>query len=153
MFIQLRNRVFQLIFIRTEFELLFELVVLLVNVLSLLLLSGELLLKSADVVLLGKELVLEGSNFFASVLMLWFSWLFVLCFWSMFGVFLFSRSRFVRFCNWLRWHSFGSSCSSLLLLGFHGLPNKSSALASSVLAGFSFLSLRGLLSFLALAGG
>jgi len=120
LFIQFGNRVFQLIFIRTELELSFELVVLLVGILRLLLLSGEALLEAADVVLFGEELALEGGDFFVRVLMLWLLCLFVLHFLSMFGVFLFSRSRFVGFCSWFGWHSFGSGCDRMLFFGFDG---------------------------------
>ena len=77
-----------------------ELDVLLVDLLSLLFLSGELLLESADVVLLGEELALEGGDFFAGVVILLLFWFFVFSFRSMFGFFLFSWSRFVRFCDW-----------------------------------------------------
>jgi len=132
-FVQFRDLSFQLIFLRTKLELLFELVVLLVVLFSLLLLSGELLLESTDVVLLGEELVLEGSNFFAGVLMLWLFCLFVLNFMfsfmlnfssMMFGVFLnlvFNWSRFVRFGNWFSSNSFSSSCDGVLFFCFHGL--------------------------------
>lgn len=86
------NGVFQLIFVRTELELLLELVVLLVNVVGLLLLSGKVLLKSADFVLFGKKLMLERSYFFAGGLMLWLFWLLVLGFRSVFDLFLFWMS-------------------------------------------------------------
>lgn len=65
-----------------------ELLVLVGDVLSLLLLLGELLVESADVVLFGEELMLERSNqlslVFVAVLVLWFSLLFMLCFVTMF---------------------------------------------------------------------
>ena len=93
---------FQLVFIGTKFQLFLELVVLLVDLVGLLLLSGELLLESADVVLLGEELALEGGDFFAGVVILLLFWLFVLSFRSMFGVFLFmffSSAAVRRMCS------------------------------------------------------
>lgn len=86
------NGVLQLIFVGTELKLLLELVVLLVDVVSLLLLSTEVLLKSADFVLFGKKLMLERSYFLAGGLMLWLFWLLVLSFRSVFDLLLFWMS-------------------------------------------------------------
>lgn len=84
--------VFQLIFVGTELELLLELVVLLVDVVSLLLLSAEVLLKSANFVLFGKKLMLKRGYFLAGGLMLWLFWLLVLGFRSVFDLLLFWMS-------------------------------------------------------------